>query len=65
MLWCYFIVSGINSVDPRWGGATDMDGHGGHPVKERAKGIVWAAAATSPDEGSSGAFLYDGKLELW
>ncbi len=33
-----------------------MDCHGGHPVKERAKGIVWAAA-TLPNEGSSRHFL--------
>ena len=52
----------INSVDPGWV-ATDMGGHGGRPVKEGAKGIVWAA--TLPDSGPSGGFFYDGKPEPW
>ncbi len=52
----------VNSVDPGWT-ATDMGGHGGRPVKEGAKGIVWAA--TLPDNGPTGGFFYDGKPELW
>jgi hypothetical protein len=31
-----------------------MGGHGGRPVEEGAKGIVWAA--TLPDNGPSGSF---------
>jgi NAD(P)-dependent dehydrogenase (short-subunit alcohol dehydrogenase family) len=52
----------VNSVDPGWV-ATDMGGHGGRPVKEGAKGIVWAA--TLPDDGPTGGFFYDGKSEEW
>jgi NAD(P)-dependent dehydrogenase (short-subunit alcohol dehydrogenase family) len=52
----------VNSVDPGWV-ATDMVGHGGRPVEEGAKGIVWAA--TLPDNGPSGGFFYDGKPEPW
>lgn len=52
----------VNSVDPGWV-ATDMGGHGGRPVKEGAKGIVWAA--TLPDNGPTGGFFYDGKPEPW
>ncbi len=52
----------VNSVDPGWV-ATDMGGHGGRPIKEGAKGIVWAA--TLPDNGPTGGFFYDGKPELW
>ena len=32
-----------------------MGGHGGSPVQEGAKGIVWAA--TLPDDGPSGGFF--------
>jgi NAD(P)-dependent dehydrogenase (short-subunit alcohol dehydrogenase family) len=52
----------VNSVDPGWV-ATDMGGHGGRPVEEGAKGIVWAA--TLPDNGLSGGFFYDGKPVPW
>jgi NAD(P)-dependent dehydrogenase (short-subunit alcohol dehydrogenase family) len=52
----------VNSVDPGWV-ATDMGGHGGRPVEEGAKGIVWAA--TLPANGPSGGFFYDGKPEPW
>ena len=52
----------VNSVDPGWV-ATDMGGRGGRPVREGAKGIVWAA--TLPDNGPSGGFFYDGKPEPW
>jgi len=52
----------VNSVDPGWV-ATDMGGHGGRPVKEGAKGIVWAA--TLPEDGPTGGFFYDGKPEEW
>ena len=52
----------VNSVDPGWV-ATDMGGHGGRPVKEGAKGIVWAA--TLPNDGPTGGFFYDGKPEEW
>jgi NAD(P)-dependent dehydrogenase (short-subunit alcohol dehydrogenase family) len=52
----------VNSVDPGWV-ATDMGGHGGRPVYEGAKGIVWAA--TLPDNGPSGGFFCDGKAVPW
>jgi NAD(P)-dependent dehydrogenase (short-subunit alcohol dehydrogenase family) len=52
----------VNSVNPGWV-ATDMGGHGGRPVEEGAKGIVWAA--TLPGSGPSGGFFYDGKPEPW
>jgi NAD(P)-dependent dehydrogenase (short-subunit alcohol dehydrogenase family) len=52
----------VNSVNPGWV-ATDMGGHGGRPVEEGAKGIVWAA--TLPYNGPSGGFFYDGKPEPW
>ncbi len=52
----------VNSVDPGWV-ATDMGGRGGRPVKEGAKGIVWAA--TLPNYGPTGGFFYDGKPEEW
>lgn len=52
----------VNSVDPGWV-KTDMGGHGGRPVEDGAKGIVWAA--TLPDDGPSGRFYYDGKPEPW
>jgi NAD(P)-dependent dehydrogenase (short-subunit alcohol dehydrogenase family) len=52
----------VNSVDPGWV-ATDMGGHGGRPVQEGAKGIVWAAIL--PDDGPSGGFFYDGKAVPW
>jgi NAD(P)-dependent dehydrogenase (short-subunit alcohol dehydrogenase family) len=52
----------VNSVDPGWV-ATDMGGHGGRPVEEGAKGIVWTA--TLPHSGPSGGFFYDGKPEPW
>jgi len=44
----------VNSVDPGWV-ATDMGGHGGRPVQEGAKGIVWAA--TLSGNGPSGGFF--------
>jgi NAD(P)-dependent dehydrogenase (short-subunit alcohol dehydrogenase family) len=52
----------VNSVDPGWV-ATDIGGHGGRPVVEGAKGIVWAA--TLSDDGPSGGFFCDGKAVLW
>jgi NAD(P)-dependent dehydrogenase (short-subunit alcohol dehydrogenase family) len=52
----------VNSVDPGWV-ATDMGGHGGRPVREGAKGIVWAA--TLSDDVSSGGFFCDGKPVPW
>ena len=52
----------VNSVDPGWV-ATDMGGHGGRPVREGAKGIVWAA--TLSDDGPSGGFFCDGKAVPW
>ena len=51
-----------NSVDPGWV-ATDVAGHGGRPVHEGAKGIVWAAIL--PDDGPSGGFFCDGKVVSW
>ena len=52
----------INAIDPGWV-ATDMGGHGGRPIEEGAKGIVWAS--TLPDNGPSGEFFYDGKPIPW
>jgi NAD(P)-dependent dehydrogenase (short-subunit alcohol dehydrogenase family) len=52
----------VNSIDPGWV-ATDMGGHGGRPVEDGAKGIVWAA--TLPNNGPSGGFFYDGRPEPW
>jgi NAD(P)-dependent dehydrogenase (short-subunit alcohol dehydrogenase family) len=52
----------VNSVDPGWV-ATDMGGHGGRPVQEGAKGIVWAA--TLPDNGPRGGFFSDSKDLPW
>ena len=39
-----------------------MGGHGGRPVQEGVKGIVWAA--TLPDTGPTGGFFCDGKAAL-
>ena len=44
----------VNSGDPGLV-AIDMGGQGGRPVKEGAKGIVWAA--TLPDDGPTGGFF--------
>ena len=52
----------VNSVDPGWV-ATDMGGHGGRPVEDGAKGIVWAA--TLPDNGPTGGFFFDGTPAPW
>jgi NAD(P)-dependent dehydrogenase (short-subunit alcohol dehydrogenase family) len=52
----------VNAIDPGWV-ATDMGGHGGRPVEEGARGIVWAA--TLPDKGPNGGFFYDGKPVPW
>ena len=52
----------VNAIDPGWV-ATDMGGHGGRPVEEGARGIVWAA--TLPDNGPNGGFFYDGKAVPW
>jgi NAD(P)-dependent dehydrogenase (short-subunit alcohol dehydrogenase family) len=52
----------VNSIDPGWV-ATDMGGHGGRPVKEGVKGIVWAS--TLPDDGPTGGFFFDGKPVEW
>jgi NAD(P)-dependent dehydrogenase (short-subunit alcohol dehydrogenase family) len=49
----------VNSVDPGWV-ATDMGGHGGRPVQDGAKGIVWAA--TLSDDGPSRGFFVTAKL---
>jgi NAD(P)-dependent dehydrogenase (short-subunit alcohol dehydrogenase family) len=32
----------VNAIDPGWV-ATDMGSHGGRPVEEGARGIVWAS----------------------
>jgi NAD(P)-dependent dehydrogenase (short-subunit alcohol dehydrogenase family) len=52
----------LNSVDPGWV-ATDMGGHGGRPIEDGCRGIVWAA--TLPNNGPSGGFFHDGEPELW
>ncbi len=44
----------VNSVDPGWT-STEMGGHGGRPIKEGAKGIVWTP--TLPDNGPTGGFF--------
>ena len=52
----------VNSVDPGWV-ATEMGGHGGRPIEDGCRGIVWAA--TLPNNGPSGGFFHDGEPELW
>lgn len=52
----------VNSVDPGWV-ATDMGGHGGRPIEDGCRGIVWAAIL--PNNGPSGGFFHDGEPELW
>lgn len=52
----------VNAVDPGWT-ATDMGEHGGRPVADGARGVVWAA--TLPDNGPTGGFFYDGQPEAW
>src|SRR5215212_4024100 len=52
----------VNAIDPGWT-ATDMGGHGGRSVEDGAAGVVWAA--TLPDDGPTGGFLYDGEPEAW
>jgi NAD(P)-dependent dehydrogenase (short-subunit alcohol dehydrogenase family) len=52
----------VNSVDPGWVD-TDMGGHGGRPVQEGAKAVLWAA--TLLDNGPSGGFFCDGKAIPW
>lgn len=52
----------VNSVDPGWV-ATDMGGHGGRPIEDGCRGIVWAA--TLPNNGPSGGFFHDREPELW
>jgi NAD(P)-dependent dehydrogenase (short-subunit alcohol dehydrogenase family) len=52
----------VNAVDPGWT-ATDMGEHGGRPVEDGARGVVWAA--TLPDDGPTGGFFYDGEPEPW
>lgn len=52
----------VNAICPAWV-ATDMGGHGGRPVADGAKGIVWAA--TLPDGGPTGGFFRDTKPIAW
>ena len=52
----------VNSVDPGWV-AKYMGGHGGRPVHEGAKGIVWAV--TSSDDDPSREIFCDGKAVPW
>jgi NAD(P)-dependent dehydrogenase (short-subunit alcohol dehydrogenase family) len=52
----------VNAVDPGWT-ATDMGQHGGRPVADGARGVVWAA--TLPEDGPTGGFFYDGEPEPW
>jgi NAD(P)-dependent dehydrogenase (short-subunit alcohol dehydrogenase family) len=52
----------INAIDPGWV-STDLGGHGGRPVEEGARGIVWAS--TLPDNGPCGGFFFDGKPAPW
>ena len=53
----------VNSSDPGWL-ATDMGGHGGGPVEQGMRGILWAA--TLPNDGPSGGFFNnDGKRMPW
>ena len=53
----------VNSIDPGWL-ATDMGGHGGGPVEQGMRGILWAA--TLPNDGPSGGFFNnDGKRMPW
>ena len=52
----------VNAVCPGWT-ATDMGEHGGRPVEEGARGIVWAAEL--PDDGPTGGFFRDGRPIPW
>ncbi len=52
----------VNVVGPGWT-ATDMGKHGGRPVADGARGVVWAA--TLPDDGPTGGFFHDGEPEPW
>jgi NAD(P)-dependent dehydrogenase (short-subunit alcohol dehydrogenase family) len=52
----------VNAIDPGWV-ATDMGSHGGRPVEEGARGIVWAS--TLPDNCPSGGFFFDGNPVPW
>jgi NAD(P)-dependent dehydrogenase (short-subunit alcohol dehydrogenase family) len=52
----------VNAIDPGWV-ATDMSGHGGRPVEEGARGIVWTS--TLRDNGPTGGFFFDGKHVPW
>ncbi|RKN35157.1 SDR family NAD(P)-dependent oxidoreductase [Streptomyces hoynatensis] len=52
----------VNAVCPGWV-ATDLGGPGGRPVREGARGVVWAA--TLPDDGPTGGFYRDGRPLPW
>ena len=52
----------VNAIDPGWV-ATDMGSHGGRPVEDGVRGIVWAS--TLRDNGPSGGFFFDGKPVPW
>ena len=52
----------VNAVCPGWT-QTDMGGHGGRPVADGARGIVWAA--TLDQAGPSGGFFQDGEPLPW
>lgn len=52
----------VNAICPGWV-ATDMGGHGGRPIPDGARGIVWAAIL--PDDGPTGGFFRDGEPLSW
>lgn len=54
----------INSVDPGFTATyPGTEQWGARPVREGAKGIVWAA--TLPDDGPTGGFFRDGQTLSW
>ena len=48
----------VDSVGPQLV-STDTCSHGGRPVEEGSKALVWAA--TLSDDGPNGGFFFDGK----
>jgi NAD(P)-dependent dehydrogenase (short-subunit alcohol dehydrogenase family) len=52
----------VNAVCPGWT-ATDMGGHGGRPVAEGARSIMWAVELD--DDGPTGGFFRDGRPVAW
>jgi len=52
----------VNAICPGWT-ATDMGEHGGRPVPEGARSIVWGVLLD--DDGPTGGFFRDGRPLAW